>query len=127
MKYIRIGSRNIYVSEEVYEVYRQTHRQERYMKERSIAHRDVSLESLKREVASDVSIEDTYERNIKMQKLWNALHALSNEEFDFINLHFFEGYSLQEMSEITGMSYIKCWRFRKRVLEKLREMIGTID
>lgn len=72
MKYIRIGSKKIYVSEEVYEVYRSSHRHERYQVERSIAHRDVSLDAMKRELASPTSVEDSYEHSEETKKLWTC-------------------------------------------------------
>lgn len=124
MKYIRIGSRKIFVSEEVYEVYRKSHRRERYQIERSIAHRDVSIEAMKRELASPCSVEDDYERQEMNKKLWNALRQLSKDEFDFLNLHFFEGYSLGEIAEMKNRTYISCWRFRKAILDKLRNILG---
>lgn len=127
MKYIRIGSKKIYVSEEVYEVYRSSHRQERYQTERSIAHRDVSIDGMKRELASPISVEDSFERSEEMKKLWRALHFLSSDEFNFINLHFFEGYSLAELAELRHSSYIKCWRFRKQILEKLRTILSHCE
>lgn len=123
MKYIRIGSRKIYVSEEVYEAYRKSRRRERYQLEKSIAHRDVSIDGMKRELASQVSVEESYERSEKMKKLWSALYSLSSDEFEFINLHFFEGYTLGELAEMKRTSYIKCWRLRKRILEKLRAIL----
>lgn len=124
MKYIRIGSRKIFVSEEVYEVYRKSHRRERYLTERSIAHRDVSIEAMKRELASPCSVEDDYERREMSKKLWNALRSLSEDEFDFVNLHFFEGYSLAEIAEMYSLTYISCWRLRKAILNKLREILS---
>ena len=127
MKYIRIGSKKIYVSEEVYEVYRSSHRQERYQTERSIAHRDVSIDGMKRELASPISVEDSYEHSEEMKKLWSALHSPDSDEFDFINLHFFEGYSLAELAVLRRCSYIKCWRLRKRILEKLRTFLSHYE
>ena len=127
MKYIRIGSRKIYVSEEVYEAYRKSKRRERYQIEKSIAHRDVSIDGMKRELASQISVEESYEHSEKMKKLWNALYSQSSDEFDFINLHFFEGYTLGELAEMQHSSYIKCWRLRKRILEKLRTILSQSD
>lgn len=127
MKYIRIGSRKIYVSEEVYETYRKSRRRERYQLERSIAHRDVSIESMKREIASPFSVEDNFERSQVSKKLWSALRTLNNDEFEFINLHFFEGYTLGELAEMRHSSYIKCWRLRKSILEKLRTILSQSD
>lgn len=127
MKYIRIGSQKIYVSEEVYEAYRKSHRRERYQTEQSIKHRTVSIEGMQREIASPISVEDDYEHAEKMKKLWNALHSLSEDEFDFINLHFFEGYTLKELAEMRHSSYIKCWRLRKCILEKLRTILSQSE
>lgn len=127
MKYIRIGSRKIYVSEEVYETYRKSKRRERYQIEKSIAHRDVSIDGMKRELSSQISVEESYEHSEKMKQLWNALYSLSSDEFDFINLHFFEGYTLGELAEMRHSSYIKCWRLRKRILEKLRTILSQSD
>lgn len=127
MKYIRIGSQKVYVSEEVYEAYRKSHRRERYQAERSMARRDVSIDGMKRELASQLSIEESYEHSEKMKKLWSALYSLSSDEFDFINLHFFEGYTLGELAEMRHSSYIKCWRLRKQILEKLRIFLSQND
>lgn len=65
-----------------------------------------------------------HEQREVSKKLWNALRSLSEDEFDFVNLHFFEGYSLAEIAEMYSLTYISCWRLRKAILKKLREILS---
>ncbi len=123
MKYIFVGNKKIYVSEEVYKEYRRSERREKYLIEQSQAHGDVSYDCLFVEPATD-SAEEAFEKKQRSDILWAALGKLSEKEFEFINLHFFEGFTLNEIAEMTSTSYIKCWRKKKWILAKLRSIIG---
>lgn len=127
MKYWRIGKRKINVSEEVYEVLRSSYRQEKYLKEDDMAHGVISLDALKREPHSPLSDESEIEKAEMLKKLSKALSMLSDEEFDFINLHFFGGVSLGEIAELKKVKYKTLWNYRRMLLKKLRKIIINIE
>ncbi len=124
--YLRIGKQKVIVSEEVYRRYRKSQRREKYLHEQEYENGVVSIEELYSPPASKYNIEEDFERTEISRKLWSALNELSAEEFDLINLHFFENYSLKELAEMKHITYIQCWRKRKATLNKLRLMIGEI-
>ncbi len=125
--YLKIGRQKVDVSEDVYRQYRMSQRRERYCHEQEQANGVVSIEELYSPPASKYNIEEDFERAERSRKLWSALNKLSADEFDFINLHFFENYTLKELAEMKKVTYIWCWRRRKGILAKLRLMIGEID
>lgn len=124
MKYLFVGGKKIYVSEEVYNAFRKSKRREKYLDEQAQAHGDVSFDCLFKEPSTENTAEEMYEKSEQSKILWSALAKLSEDEFDFVNLHFFENFTLDEIAEMTGTNYIACWRKRKRILEKLRLIIG---
>ena len=124
MKYLFVGGKKIYVSEEVYKAFRKSKRREKYLEEQAQAHGEISFDCLFKEPSSGNTVEETYDRSERSKILWSALGSLSADEFEFINLHFFENFSLNEIAEITNTTYISCWRKRKEILEKLRLFIG---
>ena len=125
--YLKIGGKKIYVNEEVYRQYRKSQRREKYLHEQEYENGVVSIEELYSPPASKYNVEEEFERSQVSEKLWNALNKLSAEEFEFVNLHFFEDYSLKEIAKAKNTSYIRCWRKRKALLEKLREMLKDIE
>lgn len=125
--YLWIGSQKVDVNEEVYRQYRKSQRREKYFHEQEQENGVVSIEELYKPPASKFNVEEDFERAERSRKLWSALNKLSADEFDFINLHFFENYTLKELAEMKRSTYIWCWRKRKSILEKLRLMIGEID
>lgn len=125
--YLRIGKQKVDVNEEVYRQYRKSQRREKYLNEQEQANGVVSFEELYIPPASKYNVEEDFEREERSRKLWSALNKLSADEFDFVNLHFFEDYSLKEIAEMKQTTYIWCWRKRKATLQKLRLMIGEID
>ena len=125
--YLKIGMQKVDVNEEVYRQYRKSQRREKYLNEQEQANGVVSFEELYKPPASKYNVEEDFEREERSRKLWSALNKLSADEFDFINLHFFENYTLKELAEMKSSTYLCCWRKRKTILKKLRLMIGEID
>lgn len=125
--YLRIGKQKVDVNEGVYRQYRKSQRREKYFHEQEQENGVVSIEELYKPPASKFNVEEDFERAERSRKLWSALNKLSADEFNFINLHDFENYTLKELAEMKRVTYIWCWRKRKSILEKLRLMIGEID
>ncbi len=127
MKYIYIGGKKIFVSEEVYKIYRSAERREKYLKENDIAHGAVSIETLFHEIPAKRNAEEEYERSETHKALWNALDMLTDKEFELIDLLFFEGLSIMDVAEMWNVNYHKIWHERDKILKKLRKIIGEID
>lgn len=124
MKYLFVGGKKIYVSEEVYKAFRKSKRREKYLEEQAQAHGEVSFDCLFREPLTGNTVEEMFDKSEQSKILWSALAELSEDEFDFVNLHFFENFTLDEIAEMANTNYISCWRKRRRILEKLRLIIG---
>lgn len=125
--YLIIGGKKIFVSEEVYRRYRKSKRREKYLHEQEQANGVVSIEELYSPPVSKFNVEENFEHSERLSILWSALNELSADEFEFVNLHFFENYSLKELAAMKKTTYIWCWRKRKSILEKLRKIIGEIE
>lgn len=125
--YLKIGGKKIYVNEEVYRQYRKSQRREKYLREQEYDNGVVSIEELYLSPASKYDVEKEFERSEISKRLWGALNKLSAEEFEFVNLHFFEDYALKQIAKAKNTSYIRCWRKRKAILEKLRKMLGDLE
>lgn len=125
--YLIVGGKKIFVSEEVYRRYRKSKRREKYFHEQEQVNGVVSIEELYSPPVSKCNVEEDFERSEILNKLWAALNELSADEFEFVNLHFFENFSLKELAAMKKTTYIWCWRKRKSILEKLRKTIGEIE
>ena len=55
-----------------------------------------------------------------LDSLADALLALKERERDLIVLHYYTGYTLKEVAEMMGMSYINAKVIHKKALENLR-------
>ena len=55
-----------------------------------------------------------------LDSLADALLALKERERDLIVLHYYTGYTLKEVAEMMGMSYINAKVIHKKALESLR-------
>ncbi len=71
---------------------------------------------------SDYSAEEVFGRN----GLEGVLEALSEDQRETLRLHFFEGYTLSEISTKLGQPLGNVWHHYYRALDKLRmQMFGT--
>lgn len=127
MKYIYIRGKKIYVSEEVYKAYRSSKRREKYLDESDYAHEVVSLETLFHEPPTLRSAEQEYERAEMLKAMWCALDQLTDEEFELISLHFFDGLSVTEIAKLRNEDFHKTRYEREKILKKLRKIMDEID
>lgn len=127
MKYIYIRGKKIYVSEEVYKAYRSSKRREKYLDESDYAHEVVSLETLFNEPPTLRSAEQEYERAEMLKAMWYALDQLTDEEFELISLHFFDGLSVTEIAKLRKEDFHKTRYEREKILKKLRKIMDEID
>lgn len=127
MKIIYIRGKKVYVSEEVYKVYRSSKRREKYLDESDYAHGVVSIESLFHEPPTLRSAEEEYERSEMLKALWHALEQLTDEEFELISLHYFDGLSVTEIAKLRNEDFHKTRYEREKILKKLRKIMGEIN
>ena len=60
-----------------------------------------------------------------LDNLADALLALKERERDLIVLHYYTGYTLKEVAEMMGMSYINAKVIHKKALESLRAFFAA--
>ena len=60
-----------------------------------------------------------------LDSLADALLALKERERDLIVLHYYSGYTLKELAEMMGMSYINAKVVHKKALESLRAFFAA--
>lgn len=127
MKYLIIRGERIEISEEVYQSFRQSHRREKYQDENKKTHGVLQLEGLKKEIASSCNVEDEIERRAMLRCLSTALASLNEDERKFIILHYFDNISLPKLAEEMNIEYLRCWKMRRKILNKLRKLLTEIE
>ena len=60
-----------------------------------------------------------------LDSLADALMALKEKARDLIVLHYYTGYTLKEVAEMMGMSYINAKVIHKKALESLRAFFAA--
>lgn len=73
-----------------------------------------------------VSTEDAALRNLEAQRLHKTLSLLSDDERDLIERLFFQEQTEREVAAVYGLSQNAVNKRRKRVLDKLRELLKNI-
>lgn len=68
--------------------------------------------------------ERAYERIIEKMSLADALDSLSKDERDVIKLRYFQNMTQTGIAGVLGISQVQVSRIEKRVLIKMREMLG---
>lgn len=73
--------------------------------------------------AEDIPDETTAQDEI-LEELANALEKLSKRERDIIILHYYKGYTLKRIAEMTGISYINAKVTHTKALSLLRNLLN---
>jgi RNA polymerase sigma factor (sigma-70 family) len=89
--------------------------------------REVLLEDIFRTEQTDDE-NDTIEDNIPCpeklpieKKLMDAIRSLSDIEREILKLHYFEGFTLREISEIVKLSHQRCYQIEQRAIKSLKK------
>ena len=114
------------VTREVYLEWYQSRRRERYQNEKMQKYGVCSLEGLEENgcfsVQSDISPEEVFKK-IYIDKLREAMENLPEEDAYLIYLLFFEEVTVKEAAQICGCSRKTIQNWRKRILDKLYQMM----
>ncbi|MCM1059797.1 MAG: sigma-70 family RNA polymerase sigma factor [Eubacterium sp.] len=124
MRYWKIGKRKIFISNTLYRNLWKSYNRENYSKRQDREHDIVSLDALPQEVSSGYNVEEILEKNERNKELYSALGKLTAEEADFINRLYFKGESLTSIAESLNLKPYQCSRLHKKILTKLRELLG---
>ena len=119
------------VSEDNYRKNCQHERKEKYYTERSRKNKDFSYDMLTTDdfngedilISQDMSVEETVEHNIMLEKLKDCLSQLTQDEMYLITALFFEGFSERKLSEITGIPQKTIDDRKHKILIKLKEYL----
>lgn len=84
----------------------------------------ISLELLKEVLVSSNVTEDIANAQIRKEKLLEAINNLSIRHKEIILLRYIEGFSIQEVCDITGDSTNAVKSVCKRSIKELKEIIG---
>jgi len=139
--YIKINGVKHTVSREVYKTHRHFDNQLKYSEfNRKIE--KVTVDESGR-VTVEPSTEDSLERLCEIDKqfpderglsveayielktmLEDAIGQLNKDEQKFIEMHYFQGYSITAMSEMLEFSVVKTYRKRNEILAKLHKLLS---
>ena len=119
------------VSEDNYRKHCQHERKEKYYTERSRKNKDFSYDMLTTDdfngedilISPDMSVEETVEHNMLLEKLKDCLSQLTKDELYLITALFFEGVSERKLSEITGIPQKTIDDRKHKILIKLKEYL----
>lgn len=113
------------VTREIYLEWYQSRRKERYQQEQSRKYGVCSFEGLKEAGASVVTVQDSLEetaiKKICVDKLWEVLNGLPEEDMYLLYLLFFEEVSVKEAAQLCGCSRKTIGNRKKRILKRLNE------
>lgn len=132
MKYkIKVDNQYVEVTEEVYKVYYQMDRKERYLIEKDSAHNLNYYHALDCEnmcgeeiiVDEKANVLETIVRKSEKETLYLALSKLRENEKDLIIEIYFSGKSEYKLAEEMGISRNSVHIKKERILKKLRKML----
>lgn len=126
-KYIYVGGEKVYVSDEIYEVYKKQKNREEYLRRLDVEFLDFnfsenySIEDIEDE---SINVEKIVETKMLIDKLKNAMESLSEDEREIIKRLYFDDEPLRKVAKSRNVSHPALIKKRDRILKKLREMIG---
>lgn len=126
-KYIYVNGEKIYVSDEIYKVYKKQKNREEYIKRLDVEFLDFSFVenySIKDIEDKRINVEKIVETNLLIDQLQKAMEALSDDEREIIKRIYFDDESLRKVAKSRNVSHPSLIKKRNRILKKLREMIG---
>lgn len=117
------------VTPEQYREFYKEQRRQKYLIEKSIENKDVSMDALLTGnlngadflVDSALNIATIAERNILLEQLWEAIRHLTAEEQHLIYMHYYDEQSEAELAGFYGISQQAVSKRLRKVLGKLRK------
>jgi RNA polymerase sigma factor (sigma-70 family) len=130
--YIPVDGKYYETTKEVYEVYYQMDRRERYLEERDLKKGVQSFSDISNsiytadEIIEDVNVDvtNTAISNILFETVLEAISTLNEEEKSLIQELFFYGKTEREVAEELGISKTALHFRKKRVIGKLRNQLN---
>ena len=86
--------------------------------------RRVSSE-LTEDISEEGSLEDKMINEDTLNRLADALHQIPERDRDIIVLHYYEGNTLQEISDMMSLPYSVIKRAHRSALKKLQSILGA--
>nr|WP_314503762.1 sigma-70 family RNA polymerase sigma factor [uncultured Lachnoanaerobaculum sp.] len=126
-KYIYVNGEKIYVSDEIYKVYKKQKNREEYLRRLDVEFLDFSFAenySIKDIEDKRINVEKIVETNLLIDQLQKAMETLSDDEREIIKRIYFDDESLRKVAKSRNVSHPSLIKKRDRILKKLREMIG---
>ena len=80
-------------------------------------------EELPEDMAADENMEDNLIKRDMLSRLGKLLSAMDKKERDVIVLHYYEGYTLTRVAQLTGISYGMVKVTHKKALQTLRRYL----
>lgn len=126
-KYIYVGGEKVYVSDEIYKVYKQQKNREEYLRRLDVEFLDFnftenySIEDIEDE---SINVEKIVETKMLIDRLKKAMETLSDDEREIIKRLYFDDEPLRKVAKSRNVSHPALIKKRDRILKKLREMIG---
>ena len=126
-KYIYVGGEKVYVSDEIYKVYKKQKNREEYLRRLDVEFLDFSFSencSIEDIVDQSINVEKIVETKMLIDRLKKAMESLSDDEREIIKRLYFDDEPLRKVAKSRNVSHPALIKKRDRILKKLREMIG---
>lgn len=131
---IRLGDGTLVeVNREVYLEWYQSERRERYQRERDRKYGLCSIEKLhekgyfpQQSIFTEDATQETALRNECQSRLQNALKNLPEQDAHLLKLLYCEEFTVKKAADIFNCSRKTIQNRRKRILEKIRKIVGEI-
>lgn len=125
-KYIYVKGKKVYVSDEVFQAYKQQKNREEYLRRLDFQFMDYNFSdnhSLADLEDKDMNMERIVETQIFIEQLRKAIQSLTEEEREIIQKIYFEEQSLRSVVSDKNISHPALMKKRDKILKKLREII----
>ena len=126
-KYIYVNGEKVYVSDEIYKVYKKQKNREEYLRRLDVEFLDFSFtENYSIEDIEDesINVEKIVETKMLIDRLKKAMESLRDDEREIIKRLYFDDEPLRKVAKYRNVSHPALIKKRDRILKKLREMIG---
>ncbi|MGS0852236.1 sigma-70 family RNA polymerase sigma factor [Streptococcus pneumoniae] len=128
-KYIYVRGKKIYVSDEVYRVYKKELNHEAHLKRLDRKHKVFCSGDFNTNVVdiadNTVDVEKIIETKMLLEDLYHALNSLNDEERKLIEALYFDDKTLTEVAKKEDTNPMKISRLRDKILEKLRKFLDN--
>jgi RNA polymerase sigma factor, sigma-70 family len=126
-KYIYVKGKRVYMSDEVFQAYKQQKNREEYLRRLDFQFIDYNFSdnhNLADIEDESMNVEKIVETQILIQQLRKAIRSLTDEEREIIKMIYFEEQSLRRVASERNISHPALMKKRDKILKKLREIIG---